>query len=85
MSLGEAWNATSKISYVTLGVAVLLIVLKLMVEAIPYLIVLYIPFEHMRLVGLIVTIGVNWLGVMLAISILTTIYGHVIEDRPLVD
>jgi hypothetical protein len=35
--------------------------------------------------GVLVDIFVQWLTLMVGVSILTTLYGHVIEGRPLID
>ncbi|MBB5721332.1 hypothetical protein FHS72_000939 [Loktanella ponticola] len=80
LGFGAAWAATGKISGVIFGVAVLLV----LINAVPAQL-----FSRLAVIAPIVVAVFNlawqWLTIMLGVSVLTTIYGHVIEERPLVD
>lgn len=76
LTMGQAWEATKPLSgaiLVTMFLFVVSIVILLFVGA---LIAGLIPF-----LGGLLLLGVNWLYIMLGISILTTIYGIAVEKR----
>ncbi len=80
LGFGAAWTASAKISGVIFGVAVLLVLINTVTAQL---------FSRLAFVAPIVVAVLNlawqWLTMMLGVSVLTTIYGHVIEERPLVD
>jgi len=78
MSFADAWRATQSLSNVIVGVAVLLLAINVLAEFVHYL----IP-NALYLIGALLELAVTWLTMMLGISILTTIYGHTVEGRPL--
>lgn len=79
MTFGAAWRATKTINKTIIGVAVILGVLNILAGTILTALGAMTP-----LLGSILSLGLNWLTMMIGISILTTIYGHVIEERPLI-
>lgn len=79
MKFGEAFQATGKIGGVIIGVSILMV----LINTVPGFIIGYLFFS-VPIVGFVLNIALNWLTMMLGISILTTLYGHVIEDRPLI-
>jgi hypothetical protein len=79
MQAGDVWRATERINGTIIGVVVLMVV----INVVPGLIIQWISLSA-PIIGFVLNIILNWVSTMLGISILTTIYGHVIEDRPLV-
>ena len=79
MPAGEVWKATDRINGDIFGVVVLLVLFN----TIPGFILTGLS-SVVPIIGFVLSIALNWLTTMIGISILTTIYGHVIEDRPLV-
>lgn len=79
LTFRESWNATASLSGVILGVSAGLVLLNVVLSQIEILI-----YGFSSVAGNAVEIVIVWLTIMLGISILTTIYGHVIEDRPLI-
>ena len=75
----EAWRATKPISGVIVGVAIILALINIVPGQI-----ISMVYNVSGLLGLLLEIALTWLTMMLGISILTTLYGHVIEERPLV-
>lgn len=79
MTFGESWAATAPINGVIVNVALLLVV----INVVPGIILTPLT-QALPLVGSVLELALTWLTMMLGVSILTTLYGHVIEDRPLV-
>lgn len=75
----QAWDATKPISGVIVSVAIILGLINIVPGQIISMI-----YNASGILGAILEICLTWLTMMLGISILTTIYGHVIENRPLV-
>ncbi len=75
MGFGEAWRATSPYSSAILGAGIIIVLINAAISmfsaALP------------GLPALIVTVLANWISVMLGISILTTLYGVIVERRTL--
>lgn len=80
ISLGQAWSATSGKSGMILGVAVLLMA----INGVAGIAVGFVA-QILPIIGFVLNLFVQWVTFMLGISILTTFYGHLIENRPLVD
>ena len=76
----DAWAKTSHISQTILGTALIMIVLNFVASMVFSLALGPIP-----IISTIASLAVQWISMMVGISVLTTIYGHVIEGRPLVD
>jgi len=79
MGIKEAWGATAPLAMAIFGVAVILVAFNLLVGAAMGQI-----FASGSYVGLVVNLLVQWFTLMVGVSILTTIYGHVVEGRDLV-
>ena len=80
VSMGTAWAASRPMAGTIFGVAVLLMVINGIATVAVNQISAIVPFF-----GVIVDIAVQWTILMLGVSILTTLYGHLIEKRPLID
>ncbi|MEL6570512.1 MAG: hypothetical protein AAFQ64_02565 [Pseudomonadota bacterium] len=78
MGFFEAWGKTKPVALIALGVVVILMAINLLLQSIVTVL------SPLPLISDLIGIATSWLTMMLSISILTTIYGHVIEGRPLV-
>lgn len=78
LTMGQAWQATKPISGAILATMFLFVVSIVVLVFAGALVAGVIP-----LLGGLVLLGINWLYIMLGISILTTIYGVSIENRSL--
>jgi len=80
ISIGQAWQASAPMSGTIFGVSLLLMAINALGE------VVITPFSTTApLIGMLLSIAVQWTVLMLGVSILTTLYGHLIEKRPLID
>jgi hypothetical protein len=80
IAMGAAWSASREMSGTIFGVAVLLMVINGIATLLVNQLNGISPF-----IGVIVDLAVQWTILMLGVSILTTLYGHLIEKRPLID
>ncbi|SFR54121.1 hypothetical protein SAMN04488005_2731 [Yoonia tamlensis] len=80
IKLGAAWSATSGINGTIIGIVLIIAVVTFIAGTA----VQGLYGIHPAL-GFAVDIFVQWLTLMVGVSILTTLYGHVIEGRPLID
>lgn len=79
LTLGDAWLATRDASGTVAGVVALLLIGSLALDLPPaYL------FPPGSLIGEIWLGATYWLKVVIGLSVLTTLYGHYIEKRPLI-
>ncbi|SLN32663.1 hypothetical protein [Roseisalinus antarcticus] len=78
MTVSESWQATKPMSGTIWGVAFLLILLNFVLGLIT------LPFGA-SLVALLLAQIVNWFTLMVGMSVLTTLYGNVVEKRPLAE
>lgn len=76
LGIRESWKRTSSFSGPIFGVALLLILMNL-VLGLPSLLV------GANLLGALLEIIVQWFTIMVGVGILTTLYGHIVEGRPL--
>jgi len=74
----EAWGKTAKIWQTILGVCVIMGVLNFVAGLLPAVLASNLPF-----IAGVMSIAIQWVSMMIGISVLTTIYGHVVEGRPL--
>lgn len=77
LGLAEAWRLTKPHRAVIAGVLILIFGVLLMVGWIGFLL------ESIHPIMLVVGAPLSWLSILFDISILTTLYGHIVEDRPL--
>jgi hypothetical protein len=77
ISIREAWTLSNPASSDILSASVILVGLNIVVGA-----VLEIFFGP-TLMGFIVNLGVSWVTLMIGTSVLTTLYGHLVQGRPL--
>ncbi|WP_458792094.1 hypothetical protein [Yoonia sp. MH D7] len=78
MTMSEAWAATAPMSKTIFGVALILMGINVLPAYI-----LGNFYAAGSLVGVVLDVFLQWLTIMLGLSILTTLYGHLIEKRPL--
>lgn len=77
MTFRESWTATAALSFAILTAILILVVLNVVVSG-----VLGLLFRGSVVFG-ILDLVVGWVSVMVGLSILTTIYGHAVEGRPI--
>lgn len=75
----EAWEKSKPIAGVLFGVVVILLAANLAFQLI------LVAVWGVPILETLVDLAMSWLAMMLGVSILTTLYGHVVEGRPLVD
>lgn len=76
----EAWGETKPIWETIFGVSLILIGLNYGATFISSAF-----FSGIPVISGIISVVTQWVSMMIGISILTTLYGHVVEGRPLVD
>lgn len=77
LTLSDAWNAGAAMSSEILQAATIVVALNMVANQI--LSLLPLPL----IVGVIVQFVITWMTMMVGTSLLTTLYGHLIEKRPL--
>lgn len=80
ISMGQAWSASSGMSGTILGVAFLLMLIN---GAASIVVDQIAPIAG--IIAFVLELVLQWVTLMLGVSILTTLYGHLIENRPLID
>jgi hypothetical protein len=75
MGFGEAWRATSPYGNAILGSAVILVLINIGISLVGA--ILPAPL------AVLLTVAANWVILMVGISILTTLYGVIVERRTL--
>ncbi len=80
ITMGEALAATAKINGTILGIGVTIVVVSMIAG-----VAVQGLYGISAILGFAVDLFVQWLTLMVGVSILTTLYGHVIEGRPLID
>jgi hypothetical protein len=75
MGFGEAWRATAPYATAILGTCVILILINTGVSLVSTI----LPLPLARLLSL----ATSWISIMLGISVLTTLYGVIVERRTL--
>jgi hypothetical protein len=75
MGFGDAWRVTSPYASAILGAGIIIMLINAAI--------LMLSSVLPGLPALIVTVLANWISVMLGISILTTLYGVIVERRTL--
>ena len=78
MGSADAWAETKDIRQTILGVCVIMMFLNSAAGLLPVLLA-----PHLLIISTVLNIAIQWVSIMIGISVLTTIYGHVIEGRPL--
>lgn len=76
----SGWDATQGVTLTILGVAVIVAVFSAGLEYIASALILNLS----SFPGLLVSVIQQWIVGLLGVSILTTLYGHYVENRPLV-
>ena len=80
VTVGDAWNATSPVSGTIFGIVMIIVVVNFVVGVATQGLYGLSP-----ILGMVVDIFVQWVTLMVGVSVLTTLYGHLIEGRPLID
>ncbi|MDO6590440.1 hypothetical protein DS901_17750 [Loktanella sp. D2R18] len=80
IKLGEAWEATSKVNGTIIGIVLIIAVVSFIAGVATQGL-----YEIHPILGVVTDLFVQWVNLMIGVSILTTLYGHVIEGRPLID
>ncbi len=83
LSIGEAWRRTGEIGKTVLAVAVALVAMNLVIQETVF--TLFTNDPTIQIIQLVLQLITMWLMLMVGLSILTTIYGHLIEKRPLIE
>ncbi len=78
MGIRDAWTATKPVSDDIISAAAILVAIN---TGVSVLVDFFLPVGWLY-VG--VMFGLSWITMMVGISLLTTLYGHLIEKRPLV-
>ncbi len=78
MGFGEAWSKSKGLSSTILGVTLIIVGLNIGVGIVFTLVLSSVP-----VLSFVAEIAVNWLSTMAGISVLTTLYGHLVEGRSL--
>ncbi len=80
LSFGEAWNATGDFSGPIFGVAIMLTAINIL----PGILLVWV-YAAAPMIGFSLDLALYWLTIMLGITVLTTLYGHIVERRKLPD
>ncbi len=80
MKIGEGWRATAALSGTIFKTTLIIVALNVVATLVVSLVSAGIP-----IIGAILNLGVTWVTLMVGASLLTTLYGHVVEGRPLID
>lgn len=80
MKGSDAWAETAPHSQ-----TIFFVVLILMAFNIIPPILLESVYQAAPIIGFVIDVVIQWVIIMLSLSILTTLYGHIVEGRPLVD
>lgn len=78
MNSRDAWAETNSVWQTILGASVIMVALNLAVTF-----AFSLLFSGIPLISYILSIVIQWVTMMVGVSVLTTIYGHVVESRPL--
>ncbi len=78
MNSRQAWSETKPVWQTILGASVIMVVLNLLVS-----VAFSLLFTGIPLISYILSIIIQWVTMMIGVSVLTTIYGHVVEGRSL--
>lgn len=78
MKIGESWAATAPLSGIIFGVTVIITALNLVASVIAGQLA-----NLSAALGTVVDLGITWVTMMVGVSILTTLYGHLVEGREL--
>lgn len=78
MTLREAWSASKPVDTQIIGIALILMAISYVSSQI-----LSPIYGVLPIIAIALKLVVNWVVIMLGISILTTLYGHLVEGRDL--
>lgn len=75
MTMSDSWNATKPLSGAIFIAILILVALNLVVSLVVGLVL------GDNIVSAIISLVIDWISLMIGISILTTLYGHIVEGR----
>ena len=78
MTFSTAWATTAPLAGIIFQVTLITVALNLAASFL-----LAFALNEIPAVSLVLELAVNWLSTMIGISVLTTLYGHLVEGRPL--
>lgn len=73
------WQATKDASSDIIGLSVIMVAAHLVLALLGFLI-----FDRIPVISILWNVAVTWLVTMVGVSVLTTLYGHYMQKRPLV-
>ncbi|KJZ19395.1 hypothetical protein [Loktanella sp. S4079] len=80
VKVSEAWQATAPLNGTIFGIVAIIVIINLVAGlAVQGL------YQVGPILGSLVDICVQWVTLLIGVSVLTTLYGHVIEGRALID
>lgn len=77
LGIGKGWGITKPLSGSIFGVAVILGLINTVLTLVTT------PIAGIPIIGFLISSAGTWLTIMLGLSILTTLYGHLVEGRDL--
>ncbi len=77
LRIGESWSATADLSNEIVAAAAIIVAINLAAG------ILFGALPLGTVGGLLVEGAITWITVMVGTSLLTTLYGHLVEERPL--
>ncbi|RYG91344.1 hypothetical protein EU803_09635 [Loktanella sp. IMCC34160] len=80
MKAGEGWNATKALSGTIFQASLIIVGINIVASLVVGVVSAGVP-----ILGAILNLGVTWVTLMVGASLLTTLYGHIVEGRPLID
>lgn len=80
MKIGEGWSATKALSGTIFQATLIIVAINVVATLVVAVVSAGVP-----ILGAILNLGVTWVTLMVGASLLTTLYGHIVEGRPLID
>ena len=80
IKISNAWSASARMSGTVFGIAILIALINMIAGWLAEM-----ASSELALLGYIIDLAIQWLTLMLGVSVLTTLYGHLIEKRPLIE
>ena len=80
LKVSESMAATKPMAGTIFGVSAILAILNFLIS-----LIIGQVYNFAGIIAFVLDVAANWVFIMVGISILTTLYGHLIEKRPLID
>jgi hypothetical protein len=78
LSLGDAWQATKGESGTIVTLALIVVGASVIIQLPSWL-----NDDPTSIINIVYSLVVNWFATIIGISVLTTLYGHFVEKRPI--